>query len=495
MTETVPHFLGRLALGLDADSKAIRRAYARELKLIDQETDLPGFQLLREAYEAALAWSRYRQAATEAPAPALMAPVTEDRAEPATPLAVPPVVTPVVSTVVAQTLAPRAPPDQDQAHTLAAAVFKRLKAGIARIVDAGLMKDATLFEDELRLRLFDDELFNITARKLFEAQVVDLLAAGWKLENGFVFVAAATVFDWAKDRRRLDQFGGAGAFLNRALEERNMFQAQDGEELQRQRNVMFRLRAPKPPSLVQIRGDIFYVERMLARFPNMLAIMVSPEMVAQWRGACRNGSDAKASARASKPADSLPEPKLSGYGNKRKFGGIWLFFLLVMVVYAAGWSNRDHTSHDDADRVGVEQADSRYPSYAPGADPSASPGYPSYAPGADPSTPDDAAPKKGPGASAEAVRQAIYDDIRYHPKIAPKGFLLVVYEVFAGPNGKIYGVNRQRRSIDPDFDKAVEEAIMRAEPLPPAMGQRVRMEFGGEWSAAPAKRARNKKAA
>jgi hypothetical protein len=72
--------------------------------------------------------------------------------------------------------------------------------------------------------------------------------------------------------------------------------------------------------------------------------------------------------------------------------------------------------------------------------------------------------------------------------------LLVVYVVLAGPNGKIYGMNRQQRSIDPDFDLAVEQAIMRAKPLPAGMGTRVRMEFGGEWVASPAKRARNRKA-
>lgn len=62
----IPFFQRRLSLEDDADARAVRRAYARELKLIDQETDAAGFQRLREAYEAALQWV---EGAHGAPAP------------------------------------------------------------------------------------------------------------------------------------------------------------------------------------------------------------------------------------------------------------------------------------------------------------------------------------------------------------------------------------------------------------------------------------------
>jgi hypothetical protein len=51
LDQGVPYFLEKLKLADDADSRAIRRAYAREVKLLDQEHQAAEFQALRECYE------------------------------------------------------------------------------------------------------------------------------------------------------------------------------------------------------------------------------------------------------------------------------------------------------------------------------------------------------------------------------------------------------------------------------------------------------------
>lgn len=495
MSQLAPHFLARLELGLDADSKSIRRAYARELKLVDQENDLSGFQMLREAYEAALEWARHggAQAAPAWPPPQ---PQPEKVPAPTQPVAVPQTGAPQL------TPAPPLASPIENPHTLAETVFARFTVNIKRIVDLGLLKDPSLLEAEIRHRLADDELLNISARSLFEAHVARLLIGDWTLEAGPLFGAAALVFGWEKDRRRLQQFGHAGAFLDRAIDERAMFQAQNMVELTMQRNVMARLRQPDRPATLQIRRDMVYLERMIARFPSLMAIMVSRDTVEQWRALALKPAPAQAEA----VVDTMPEPVLAGHSNRRRFDGAWLFFALLAVLYVVMIiSGRNTPSYPEP-----SAQSSQYPSYAPGADPSASdyvpplPGaassYPSYAPGADPSAPDysplpDQRQRTGPAlqAAQDPLDQRVFDaiaaDIQYKPANGTANSIRAVeFEVLAGANGKIFGTSILKRSIDPAYDAAVEAAIMRAKPLPRSFGTRVQMRFSRQWIKKPVRR-------
>jgi len=61
---TLP-FLEQLGLDQTADATTIRRAYARQLKQLDQEANPEAFATLRTAYEQALAWTEQSRAPTD----------------------------------------------------------------------------------------------------------------------------------------------------------------------------------------------------------------------------------------------------------------------------------------------------------------------------------------------------------------------------------------------------------------------------------------------
>ncbi|WP_426321613.1 hypothetical protein [Pseudoduganella sp. R-43] len=138
-------FLDRLSLDASANSRTIRRAYARELKLIDQEAEPAAFQALREAYEAALRWAE--SGATELPEP-----------------------------------------DQHEMPH---------EGALAQLNDLKSLEQARQILQSLRpLNLEDSEVF--------EASVARLLESGWRPGHEYLFPAACEIFYW--DGRQLPSY-------------------------------------------------------------------------------------------------------------------------------------------------------------------------------------------------------------------------------------------------------------------------------------------------
>lgn len=224
--------LERLRLDHNASAADIRRAYARELKLVDQQHDLAGFQRLREAYEAAMEWVRH---GTAAPAPV--------------------------------------------ADGIAAAVVAKLSADLPALCSGG----AAMVRDALESALADDALHDLNARIELEERLVALLAAGWQPGHELLLQAAAAVFDWYADPRQLRAFGWHGARVSRAIDEYASFCAQDPDRLQAQWSLLDRLHQGVVPGDGELLRSIDHLDALETSFPTWLALTADGASIARWR--------------------------------------------------------------------------------------------------------------------------------------------------------------------------------------------------------------------
>lgn len=309
-------FLERLGLDETADERAIRRAYARALKQIDQEADPAGFQSLREAYEAALMWLRYRdyeEAADEAhgeeAAAAPVAAVDESAQEPA---ALP------VS---------EASDAFDADRQLAHDVFAEFLMRAAGISSGPHRADAEVWMACLRQSLDDTRLLGIVAREIFEWHVAALLAEGWRPGHEALLVAAGQVFGWNEDRRRVQALGRAGALLDEAIAQRAIFDLQAPDEMRAQRDLIARLRDPSPPGTRELLRHSRALEMMVVRFPTWLPLITSVPNIVRWR---EMRDEMPAWKRRVGSIGIAKSPKKASTG-----GGVnwtWIIFLFVLGI-------------------------------------------------------------------------------------------------------------------------------------------------------------------
>lgn len=466
--EPIPHFLTRLGLGLEADARDIRRAYARELKLVDQEKNLPAFQELREAYEVGLKWAAWEADRKEQEALQLLpdtpTPAAGDGLE-ALDIILPPTAGVSLAKAPPAAVPPRAQdaPGVDTG-ALALTVFDRFSAAYKVLSQGRILDDVGLWETELRRRLDDDELVNLEARTIFEARIAHLLASEWNLANAPLCSAADKVFAWSGDRRRLQQFGYAGGFVYQALEENALFEAQTEADQASQRRVLARLRTPGMPEAAKLRTDLAHVERMIAHYPNFLALHANPEVVEQWRSALPRRPVPTPSLAAAAP-DNMPEPVLEGDTSRRGYDKAWILFVIlgILAIFRA-WNGQGY---------------------------SGGPAFPGGTPRIERSNapperetnqrivPTGERPAKARAPLDQKIIDAIGRDIEYKYALdAPAGQRLVKYDVFLDADGKVLGMNKVSKSMDIDYDKAVEAAIRRAAPYPPEAGTKISLQFG-----------------
>lgn len=505
----VPWFLQRLALDGAADQRAIRRAYAREVKRIDQGADAEGFQLLREAYETALQWEQYQrycaqqeadQGADAAPltvmAPDAVAESGETGGAAASPAAstTAPGTVPVSDDVeagAAHAAVPAAPgtappaaaaaPEIDP-QQLSADVFEAFIAGCSALAQGRTLHDAAPWEQHIRTCLHDDRLMNLAARDIFEARIVHLLASGWRNGHETLLEAAADAFQWRSDRHRLRQFGHAGAIVDRAIDERSMFDNQEREHKAAQRQVIARLRDGELPDSQQLRADMPHVEQLVVRFPTWLDLVTSMENVELWRTAhAALPPEPQQVMQAAPDMPSRPVRK-SGWDSARR-AAFWLLLATAALrvlhhvadrpstppaaTYAADRQKLD-AEYDalmekyDAHRVAREAEDARK---------AARTVHPAPAP---------QAPPRFTPPNSERVAE-IRSRIRYRlTHMETPGQYRAEFNVQLDGNGHIAKVELGKPSGLPQYDAAVERAIRETAPFPPGTTPKFKLLYGME---------------
>lgn len=314
----LPAALATLGLRPDADARAVRRAYAVQLKQIDQATQLDAFQALRHAYEFALAGIAQRDALE---AQAKTAALTSGPAEAPTPVAEP-ASPPAPATASPADAAPAAELTMPPSAALAASVFQPFAAQAA----AGFTSEDDA-SAALAQALGDDRLLNLEARTIFEWQVAHLIMTGWRPGHEFLFGPACTAFGWEQDRAHLRIFGQLGASLDAAINEKLVFFQQAPTAFERQARVIRRLRSADPPTATLLREDLHWVRLLVQRYPNWLRLVTSQEHINAW---FRHLPEAEPSVPQVPVAGDLPS------APKQRSMMPWLLWILVILSVVGG---------------------------------------------------------------------------------------------------------------------------------------------------------------
>jgi hypothetical protein len=255
---SLPWFLEVLALPTHADERAVRRAYAMRVKLIDPATDPAAFARLREAYEAARAWVADEDHDV----------VVEQAA-------------PFVSDVVPPLL-PASPADREKAAVAeevnpqeqAIRLVDRFAARVAQGLDDDVRRELEACTAELRLQYID-------APGIFEDLLIDRLARGLIARRVAVFAHASDIFHW-QELGHLTALGPKGMWIE-AVESQRMAWAALPPLVRASRLALIeRAEASKGVLSSQIVRRWVEVRDDLRRFPAYLSLYLTLLRQQEW---------------------------------------------------------------------------------------------------------------------------------------------------------------------------------------------------------------------
>lgn len=423
-----PDVMERLGLAPGADERQVKRAYARELKLIDQERDLEGFQHLRACYEAALAWA------------ALPAGRSIDSSEPEEDAGAS-----VPRHADAATRGAGAP-DPTPSWDVGEAVFD---AFCARIPDLAALRDLKTRSDRIRMApwigalhdaLDDPRMLSLDARLAFEGRVAALLAGGWQPGHHLLLMAAAEVFGWDRDPGSLQRLGYPGEVLEAVFDQRAMFMTQDVLARELQRQVLSLMREPDPDADA-VKRWIGHLRFLASYFPEMIYVVAPQASVLAWL------------ERYADVPSPVPERPAKGIGKLWEWLrdhaldlAVTLACLFVMVFAFGGLAPSKH----DAPAAAPRRSASAQVSVL-----------------------------QGLPVTDERVG-LILQRVDYRPAAgAAVDEQRVKFWMYLEPDGSIQALDVVVAPADPAYAAAVDKAIRASAPFPPGRGRVFEFEFRG----------------
>jgi len=265
--------IARFRLHPDASERDLKRAYARELKTLDQQTQSEAFQALREAYEALLLLLRSRQAdAAQGLAQVVRTNDSHLDSEPG----------------VAATKDSEQPQREAaaQEHQDTASNEANGQAVLDCVVQQLKERKPGSREQAVSLLaecMADPRLTHLEARQFFELGVASILASGWQPGHEFLFSAAFRTFGWREDRSRLLYLGRDGQIVDAAIAELVTFDTQSRLHRGQQWDVVRALRSETRPSTAKLVINLPLAEHVTRLFPHWMHVVSRPGTLVTWR--------------------------------------------------------------------------------------------------------------------------------------------------------------------------------------------------------------------
>ncbi|HEX7988381.1 MAG TPA: TonB C-terminal domain-containing protein [Duganella sp.] len=298
----------RLGVPADADAREIRKAYARELRKIDQETEAAAFQTLRQAYEMALQLTARDSQSSPPPQPVI------ERTSEKAPRQVPAFFIPPTNS------------EKESAEELAHLAWARCLASMPQEAQI----DELTWDEALREALAHDFLVNLDSRIWFESLVVRHLTDGSHPGHESLFLAANRQFGWEEAPDRIMRFQ-TGALVRSALHELRLFEGVQFAQRTQLRAAICRMRDPRPPDAGDLQQYSSALVRLNRLFPNLMAVILDADVFLQWR-----------QARVTEPV--FAEPITSSRASLGKVL-VWLLVIAIIapifVSKVSSWGSRE----------------------------------------------------------------------------------------------------------------------------------------------------------